>query len=312
MRKVNIDIANFNLTFGDKESPLLTYFEEFLYPAFTSEIIREVDDTRYMFKSVELIETKEGLALKGIFIKDTILEVKSEVEGVILVEKNKIYPSAPYSLFCILLKNHRMILVPNQKGSPDLRSFNVTARTILKQYRKEENKKREEQDKEPIPYFDLRVTGLPSKVKLLEELKQVKQIDSLKIRFYPLNGEDLDSSDIVNEHIGLLRERIGSRTGNLTLNSPDNKKETAELVEELGDTVDVTLQVKYADNSRGKIKNDSYTEKRQLEIEGNQVSDEDEEIISDMIQIPNIIKTSEANQKIYDKFLGKIKKLLNS
>ena len=73
--------------------------------------------------------------------------------------------------------------------------------------------------KEPIPYFDLRVTGLPSKVKLLEELKQVKQIDSLKIRFYPLNGEDLDSSDIVNEHIGLLRERIGSRTGNLTLNS---------------------------------------------------------------------------------------------
>lgn len=205
-----------------------------------------------------------------------------------------------------------MILVPNQKGSPDLRSFNVTARTILKQYRKEENKKREEQDKEPIPYFDLRVTGLPSKVKLLEELKQVKQIDSLKIRFYPLNGEDLDSSDIVNEHIGLLRERIGSRTGNLTLNSPDNKKETAELVEELGDTVDVTLQVKYADNSRGKIKNDSYTEKRQLEIEGNQVSDEDEEIISDMIQIPNIIKTSEANQKIYDKFLGKIKKLLNS
>ena len=59
MRKVNIDIANFNLTFGDKESPLLTYFEEFLYPAFTSEIIREVDDTRYMFKSVELIETKK-------------------------------------------------------------------------------------------------------------------------------------------------------------------------------------------------------------------------------------------------------------
>lgn len=313
MRKVNIDIANFNLTFGKEELPLLTYFEEFLYPAFKSGIIREEADNKYMFESVELVETSEGVALKGIFIKDTTLEVKSEVdEDGKLVETNKSYPSAPYSLFCILLKNHRMILVPNQKGSPNLRSFNTTARNILKKYRKEENNQRKENNAKLIPYFSLRVTGLPNKANLLEELKKVKKIDALKIRFYPLNGEDIDSSDIINEQVGLIRERIGSSTGNITLNSPDNKNKTAELIEDLGDTVDVTLNVKYADNSTGRIKNDSYSEKRKLEIEGDQVRDEDNEIIDDMIKIPNIIKTSKTNQKIYDKFLGKIKKLLNS
>ncbi|EGO6570122.1 hypothetical protein [Enterococcus faecalis] len=311
MRDVNVDIANFNLTFGKEKLPLLTHFEDFIFPAFKSGLVREVDGTKYMFESVKLIETNEGLAIKGFLVKDTMLEVKSQYEDGRLIETDKLYPSAPYSLFCMLLKNHRMILVPNQKGSPDLRSFNVTARTILKMYRKEENKIREKTNKELIPYFDLRVTGLPSKKELLEELKGVKKIDSLKIRFYPLNGEDINSFDVINEDIVRIRELVGSNTGNLTLNSPENKRKTAELVEELGDTVDATLNVEYADKSKGKIKNNSFAEKRVLSIDSNQVRDDDQKIIEDMVEVPKLVKTSDTNQKTYNRFIGKLKKLLN-
>lgn len=319
MAKVNIDIANFNLTYGKDNLPLLTHFENFIYPAFKSKIERKVDGNRYFFESVELIETVHGIAMKGLLVKDTILEVKSFIEKGELVETKKEYSSAPYSFFCILLKNHRMIFVPNQKGSPDLRSFNVTARNIIGQYRKRENERiKKEQSEERtvsnkqnlLPYFDLRVTGIPQISKILNQLKQVEKINKLKIRFYPLNGEDIDNSDIINDQIRGLREQLGSNTGNLVFNSPENKTETAQLIEDLGDTVDASLDVTFSNGGTGKIKNSQFSEKYQITIETSQVRDKEDEIIEDMLQVPSLVNTSETNGKIYKSFFGALKRLL--
>lgn len=321
MAKVNIDIANFNLTYGKEELPLLTHFNDFIYPAFKSKIEREVDGNKYFFKSVKLIETRQGIAMKGLIVKDTVLEVKSLVEEGELVETNKEYSSAPYSFFCIFLKNHRMIFAPNQKGSPDIRSFNVTTRYILGQYRKIENERIKKEIEEVIdntksekpkliPYFDLRVTGIPQKDEILKQLKRVKKINNLKIRFYPLNGEDIDNSDIINDQIRGIREKLGSNTGNLVFNSPENKIETAQFIEDLGETVDASLNVTFPSGSTGKIKNNNFSEKYQFTIDSDQVSEKEKELIDNMLNVPSLIKTSGSNENIYKKFVDKIKNLL--
>ena len=63
-------IANFNCTFGKENKPMLTYFKEIIYPAFTSGEIREVGDDKYFFESVELKELNDGrIVLKGILVK---------------------------------------------------------------------------------------------------------------------------------------------------------------------------------------------------------------------------------------------------
>ena len=48
--------ANFNATFGDKELPMLEYFEEIIYPAFKSGFIRGKEDTLpyYFFDNIVL------------------------------------------------------------------------------------------------------------------------------------------------------------------------------------------------------------------------------------------------------------------
>lgn len=321
MAKVNIDIANFNLTYGKEELPLLTHFNDFIYPAFKSKIEREVDGNKYFFKSVKLIETRQGIAMKGLIVKDTVLKVKSLVEEGELVETNKEYSSAPYSFFCIFLKNHRMIFAPNQKGSPDIRSFNVTTRYILGQYRKIENERIKKEIEEVIdntkserpkliPYFDLRVTGIPQKDEILKQLKRVKKINNLKIRFYPLNGEDIDNSDIINDQIRGIREKLGSNTGNIVFNSPENKIETAQFIEDLGETVDASLNVTFPSGSTGKIKNNNFSEKYQFTIDLDQVSEKEKELIDNMLNVPSLIKTSGSNENIYKKFVDKIKNLL--
>ena len=39
--KNNVSVANFNVTFGKKDEPMLTYFNTIIYPAFKSGLKRE-------------------------------------------------------------------------------------------------------------------------------------------------------------------------------------------------------------------------------------------------------------------------------
>lgn len=41
INKKYLYLANFNCTFGDKNCPMLEYFEEIIYPAFTSGVKRK-------------------------------------------------------------------------------------------------------------------------------------------------------------------------------------------------------------------------------------------------------------------------------
>lgn len=116
-----------------------------------------------------------------------------------LVERNDVYPTAPFSTFIVYLKNHRMILVENQKGSPSLDSFRSTVKYILDTYVARENHSRMELNKVQLPIPLVSVVGIPPKGGMVAALKQVEKISTLTLKFYPLNGDgDLDLSGIMS------------------------------------------------------------------------------------------------------------------
>ena len=142
--KKNAQIANFNVVFGDEEKPMLDYFDTIIYPAFNSDITKKSDDNEFMFKNIEIASTKDVYVLTGKIVKKTELEIKTDLnEKGELVEKDEKYSTAPYSSFAINLMNHRMIFMPNQKGSPTLANFRRMVAYVFLHYIKQENKKEE-------------------------------------------------------------------------------------------------------------------------------------------------------------------------
>ena len=189
-------IANFNIVFGEEEKPMLDYFDTVIFPAFTSDIRKVSDGNEYLFMNVKISEDLgDNYILIGQFVKKTILEVKSDInEEGDLIEKNEKYSSAPYSTFAINLMNHRMIYVPNQKGSPTLVNFRSAVKYIINSYLKEKNRTLNENEKLEDAFIN--IVGIPSANSMDELLKNVEKINKLTLRFYPLNG-DIDYSIMV-------------------------------------------------------------------------------------------------------------------
>ena len=131
--KKQAQIANFNVVIGDEEKPMLDYFDTYIFPALTSDITRKETNIEYLLKEVEISTDKRNdYVIVGKIVKKTELEIKSDIDYLgKLVEKDEEHSSAPYSTFVIYLKNHRVALVPNQKGSPGLASFRATIYHIV-------------------------------------------------------------------------------------------------------------------------------------------------------------------------------------
>ncbi len=141
MESKQMYIADLNAVFGKEEEPLIRYMDDIVLSALTSNVVADsTERTRYFFEDVLVRNIGGEYVLSGLLIKDTILEVKSEYdqrEG--LKKTDKHFKSSPYSLFLIYLKNHRMMLVKNQDGSPDTRSFSFAFRTVVDKYIKNRN-----------------------------------------------------------------------------------------------------------------------------------------------------------------------------
>ena len=307
MKKVNMDIANFNLTYGKDERPMLEHFSDLIYPAFKANISREKDDSFYSF-----YETKLGWAFTGVLVKDTTVDILSVVDEKTgeIIETDQSHPSAPYSFFCIFLKNHRMIFIPNQKESPLLRSFSTTANYVIKEYRKRENRKRKEKNYPILPTFELDVIGIASKERIIDELQKVEKIGSLKLRFFPLNGEDFEevssATSSLLKQITQLKKLLKSRTANTVINSPQDKENVATVVEEVEGIAEPTLEVTYYGGQKGKIKNEKIAQKREITISGNQIIDEKQKAIEEAEANETLQKVSLTNSNIYNKFINSI------
>lgn len=317
----NITMANFNVTFGKEEKPLLTYFNSIVYNALQSDIKKvrynkntNITDT-YYFMDVDICEDDEmGYVLYGKIVRETELEVKSVVENNNLIKKNEKYPTAPYSVFYIYLKNHRMILIKNQMGSPSAKTFGTVAKHVINKYVRQvndqirENNKKNEVKQKFYEYSRIEVVGLPREEDLKNALSNVKKINYLRLRFYPLNG-DIDDEDIYMKVSRDFRTAVGSKTGNITLNSPDNKNGIIKLLDNANGVFDATIRVEYEDASTGTITSTSLSNS----IKWNT----DEDSINDYYfvkmktsKIGKLRKVGQENNKIYMKYLNSIKELI--
>lgn len=302
MDKKNMTIANFNIVFGEKEEPLLNHFSDIVMPAFHSSFIRSKGDCDYIIMNTKVIEAETNdYVLSGIIVKKTNLEVFSKFDDKNnLVETNELYPTAPFSLFTVYLKNHRMVLVKNQKGSPDLRNFSATVRFILDKYVREENIARKKDNQNELPYAIVNIIGIPMRESVEEALKKVSKINKLILKFYPLNG-DLDYSDLFEGMTTELRKKVGSKTGALTLNSPKSVAGITEILTAAQGTIDPIFRVTYPDKKTGRIYNGALSEN--MEISYTDTTDLEEavaQITSKTKEIDSLKNVSDENKRIYE------------
>lgn len=306
-----VSVANFNTVFllNEDEHPLLEYFDTILMPALTSNITRTIGDDKYFFMNVNVIEDGESnYILTGLIIKKTILEVKSDINeyGELITLDNK-YPSAPFSMFTIFLKNHRMVYVENQKGSPKLDSFRSTIKYVIDRYVREKNITAAENSQEKLPIPLVNVVGIPPRKSIERELKDVSKISSLTLRFYPLNGDgDIDFIGVLNGLSKDFRKVVGSKNGEITYKSPKNIQGVIDMLSKTEGTVEPIIRVEYKNKSKRTIKNDEMTETMELNLNSGTLFDEIQDILIEGKKIDSINYVSEENNNIYERNIGKI------
>lgn len=307
-----VEYANFNITFGDKMLPMLDYFEKVIFPAFTDVSLKR--DTHgkmpiYSFVDVEIKFIKDEYVLVGNFVKENEHEINTILKNNRLEMHNEIVPTAPYSRFIIFLKNHRMILVQNEKSSPDLVSFNATVRAILHKFRVRENHIRGNTD---IPDANVNIIGIPLKETIEKILKDVVKVKSVKLTMFPLNNDK--SLVLVTEAAKTAMQALGSNTGNINFNSPKNKKEIVKLAEQTEGMAKVTIKGKNKEGEDRTIKHDTIKAKSNYKINENRnISGEEDISLLEHAHKSNVpMPTSNENFNLYKRMFEVFKKLMNN
>ena len=299
-------VANFNLVIGEEEEPMLNYFDTLVFPAFTSGIVKKEKDVAYTLNGVAIDKNvKSDYVLVGKIVKKTLLEIKSDLnEKGELVEKDEIYSAAPYSTFVIYLRNHRMVLIPNQKGSPTLAAFRSTTYYLLNEYRKKINKKLDKSNQ--ISEIDLTVVGIPSASSIKDILHEVDRINELVLRFYPLNG-DLNMDGLFGAITKELREAVGSKRGEIILRSPKKIGGIADVLEKSAGTVVPIITATTKEKTKLRVTETELSEKHILQLKETTDFDlENKEIINESSKIPSLQYTNSNHDSIYSTNQSKI------
>lgn len=309
MDEKNMQFANFNITFGENNSPMLEYFESIVFPAFTGNYIRGKRDElpRYFFENVQIKEIDDEYVMVGNYVKETEYKVITTVHAGELVNSPADIPTAPYSRFMIFLKNHRMVLVRNETGSPDIRSFQKTVREILSTHIREENRKREKENKLPIAI--VHIVDIPLKDNIAEVLKNVNKVNWFKLRFFPLNN-DLDPLPLA-KYVRDDMRIVGSKTTNIVFNTPASKNGITKVIEETGGLAEASLLVTDEEGEKRRITEEAFTSTTKIEYNGNISPSGDAYIASQAKKDGVISNISPDNARIYERLKEAIRKLVS-
>lgn len=155
MSEKTMQFANFNVTYlnNDKNEniPMLKYFKEIIFPTFKQDYSIKTSNNNavYTFNDVKIDNINDEFCVSGNFIKSTVYKVNTKYENNQIIPAKSIVPTAPYSRFIIFLINHRMVLVKNEKLSPDIRSFQRTYRSAINHFISVHNKNVEKYERFP-------------------------------------------------------------------------------------------------------------------------------------------------------------------
>lgn len=247
MDKKKMYLANLNVTFGKDDEPLLKWIDEFVYPALQMDYKRKINNkTKVMFENVSIEMIEDEYVLKGIIIKDTILDILNEYdEKKGLIDVNSQAKSAPYSAFMIFLKNHRMVLVRNQSGSPDLRLFASSFSQTLKNYRTVQNKIRKEEGTDQLPDYTVTVRGIASRASVEEMMEKVKKVKKLTFIMKPRNNENGGLYNLLDGLDEEIRKKSQSKLAKYTIVNPESKTAVTQMISETEGLIETELEVEY-------------------------------------------------------------------
>lgn len=309
LEEKTIQFANFNITFGENEEAMLMHFEDIVFPAFTGGYIRgkENELPRYSFGDVTIKMIDNEHVLVGNYIKDTEYRVVTTVQEGNLVPSPAEVPTTPYSRFIIFLKNHRMVLVKNESGSPDIRSFQKTVRDILSKYTHAQNRGKAKEEK--LPFAIVNIVDIPLKDSIDEVLRNINKINWLKLRFFPLNN-DLDPLPIAQAMKNEMA-KVGSRTGNLVFNSPDSKAGVKDVLESTAGLAITTMKVTDSDGETRQIKEDAFSSSKTIPYRDNIEENGDTYIVMQAKKDGIISTVSPENATLYERAKAMLTRLMS-
>lgn len=306
-----LSIANFNITYGQDNEPMLTHFHDILYPAFCNEQkVRTSKNVSY-FSDVELKLINSEYVLTGNLIRETHYRVRTIVVDNELVSSPSSVPTAPYSRFLIYLKSHRMILVKNEGQSPNLKSFQVVLRKVVERYIREVNRERDGADLPLFPNALINIVNMPLPDSIDETIKEFAKIKSINLRFFPLNN-DIDPAPL----LGLVRSTmnsIDSKTGNLTFNSPKSANGISDLFQDsvASGVASATVTGEKEDGTKVKITDNQLGSELQIPSAGNLSGDDDKRIADYCMKRNYLPEASEDNAALYGEALNILGAIIN-
>ena len=304
MRKAVIQLANFNLVFLTKEysadrtepdiieEPMLRYFDV-VFKAFRTGRWTE-NETRLLFSDVQVIMQDSEYVLTGRIWKDD-------------VHRDLFYDGEndpPFSIFAIFLRNHRMAFVKDQQNSPSLSDFESLVKYSIRKCMKASSGKYH-WNAAPKPY--LAVEGIPSAERIKAALTNVEKITQIVLRFYPLNG-DVDFGGAFSTLRSEAKKYLGNLTGSFVVNSPTNMEGSADIISATKGTVAASIYMRYKDKTEGKITNDDVSEEIPLNISDHI---DEETFFTVTAEADTLHESTEAHDRIYEEYQGKIKKCIH-
>ena len=302
-----LTLANFNCLFSinDEDYPMLDFFN----------IIRKasLSDKKYrgMFLyDTKIIETKTmGYCLYGKIVKDTQLEINSRYnkETYILEElsKTEVHQSSPYSEFILILKNHRLLFTPSQKGSPTVSNLRSVFKSNITDILRDCNRKKEEKDKLLLKFFD--IIELPRKTNILNELNEFEKISSFSLTFFQLNN------DILNNFFDSAQKvKAEMKSSEMTqqFKNPQDRKLIAKMIQKTDGMVDIELKANKKGEAEKTYKNNDFKERVEMDLPDFLSLEENIQLLIDQKLDDNRIKrVSRDNQSAYERFIEKMKKI---
>lgn len=293
-----VHFANFNITFGKHNEPMLMHFEDIIYPALLSGHKRGKPNElpQFYFSDVMIKKVGDRLCLVGNYIKETEYEIYTTMQNGELVSNPSVVPTAPYSRFIIFLDNHRMILVRNESKSPDVRSFQSTLREIVNHFIRSENRSRDEKNR--LPRANINIVDIPLPGEIEAVLHGVKKINWLQMRFFPLNN-DFNPNPVAESIRGEMK-KLGSNSSRVRFTSPQSLQNTIDLIDQSAGLAVATLEVTEANGNKTKIKENQFSASTKIMVGRDIIEDDDEYLVGQIKQEQVISRVSEENRNLFN------------
>ncbi len=249
----HLEVWNFVCRFG--EQVLLDRYTELVEPAFQGNHERGWGDTRFVLNKVQYInagtKAKPSPALAGRFVKDTVLHQEQKLVGGKLLPADGELPSAPSSLFVLILASHRLLFVREHRGSPDAKQFAATIDRFIRieriklieklhlASRATEERRSKAALHRDIPLPEVTATPVVLQSDIEEFVKKFARIRKVAIEIAPTNDEP------DNEEFFQALRANGS-----AINAKKSRVEYSATPKESLDPKATILQVKAAQNGQ--------------------------------------------------------------